>query len=258
MLSFFDTHAHLDDDRFEADRDAVVRRAEEVGLVRVLAVGTTAAASRRCVELAARYPLLRATVGIQPNHVAQEPVDAWDAIVALASLPSVVALGETGLDRYWDYTPFAQQEDMFARHLALSRRTNLPVVIHSRECDADILRILREDFDKHGPIRAVMHSFTGSGETAQACVAMGLYISFAGMLTYKNAQSLRVIARTVPHDRLLIETDAPYLAPVPRRGTRNEPAFLVHTARVLAEAVGLTLDEVAQRTTENAQRLFGA
>ena len=175
----------------------------------------------------------------------------------LVTAAKVVALGETGLDRYWDYTPFALQEDYFARHLDLARKHNLPVVIHCREAEADLVHMLRADYDRHGLVRGVMHSFTGDAETARACLAMGLYISFAGMVTYKNAQALRDVAKQVPADRLLVETDSPYLAPVPERGKRNEPAFVAHTAALLASVRGLEPAVVAEHTTRNARTLFG-
>lgn len=256
-MQFIDTHAHLDDERFKDDLPAVLDRAGAAGLIQVIAVATTAPSSQACIELARRHPLLRATVGIQPNHVAEATADAWDQVVVLANDRLVVGLGETGLDRYWDYTPFAQQEDYFARHLTLSRKTGKPVVIHCRDAEADMLRMLRADFDAHGPVRGVMHSFTGDLATMQACVEMGLYISFAGMVTYKNAQQLRAVAAQMPFDRLLVETDCPYLAPVPVRGQRNEPAFVRHTAECLARERGVSLEQVAQTTTENARRLFG-
>jgi TatD DNase family protein len=252
-----DTHAHLDDDKFAADLLATLERAASAGVVRILTIGTTAANSRRCVELAAQHPLLRAAVGIQPNHVAEVAATDWDEVVRLATQPGVVALGETGLDRHWNHTPFPQQEDYFARHLELARKHALPVVIHCREAEPDVVRMLRHDFETHGTVRAVMHSYTGDAATAEACLAMGLYISFAGMLTYKNAQNIRDVARQVPVDRLLVETDSPYLAPVPNRGKRNEPAFVVHTAAVLAETKGMRLEEIAKHTTHNAQQLFG-
>jgi TatD DNase family protein len=256
-MRLIDTHAHLDDERFAPDLPEVLDRATAAGVVRVIAVATTAADSAACVNLASRYPTLVATVGIQPNHVAQASPGDWDTVVALADRPDVVGLGETGLDRYWDHTPFDQQEDYFARHLELARRLDRAMVIHCREADADVLRMLRTDFDRHGPVRAVMHSFTGSLETAQACLAMGLYISFAGMLTYKNAQPLRDVAAQMPLDRVLVETDCPYLAPVPMRGKRNEPAFVAHTAACLAGLLGVSADTLGAQTTRNAQALFG-
>ena len=252
-----DTHAHLDDSQFQSDLPAVLNRAAAAGVYRIITVATTAPTSAISVELAAQHPMLFATVGIQPNHVAEAAADAWDEVVRLATAARVVALGETGLDRHWDYTPFPQQEDYFARHLELARKHNLAVVIHCREAEADTVRMLRDDFERHGPVRAVMHSFTGDAETARSCLAMGLYLSFAGMLTYKNAQALRDVAATVPMERLLVETDSPYLAPVPVRGKRNEPANVVHTASCLARLKGVTAEVLAKQTTRNARALFG-
>jgi TatD DNase family protein len=255
-MHLIDTHAHLDDERFAQDLPEVLQRAMAAGVVRVIAIATTAPSSAACVALAQRHELLAATVGIQPNHVGQAAAGDWDAVVALADRPGVVGLGETGLDRYWDYAPFDQQEDYFARHLELARRLDRAVVIHCREAEADVVRMLRTDFDRHGRVRAVMHSFTGSLDTARACLAMGLYISFAGMLTYKNAQPLRDVAAQMPADRVLVETDSPYLAPVPMRGKRNEPRFVTHTAGCLAALLGLPVDTLAEQSTENARALF--
>src|SRR5205823_2362544 len=215
LPELIDTHAHLDDERFAADRSAVIERAAAAGVSRVVVVATDAATSRVCVDLAAQYAPLFATVGIQPNHVAEAGPTDWDDVVRLVSAAKVVALGETGLDRYWDRAPFPQQEDYFARHLDLARQLGRGVVIHCREAEADVVRMLRDDFDRHGPVRGGMHSFTGDPATARACLDMGLYISFAGMLTYKNAQNLRDVAAQMPPDRVLVETDSPYLAPVP-------------------------------------------
>jgi TatD DNase family protein len=252
-----DTHAHLDDEQFREDLPAVLARAAAAGVPRALAVATTAASAARCVALADQYPGLFATAGIHPNHAAEAAPADWDAVVALAARPRVVAVGETGLDRHWTYTPFPVQEDYFARHLDLARRRGLAVVVHCREAEADVVRLLRADYDRHGPVRGVLHSFTGGAATAAACLAMGLYLSFAGMLTYKNAQALRDVAQTVPHDRLLVETDSPYLAPVPLRGKRNEPANVVHTAACLAGVCGLSVERLAEITTRNAEALFG-
>ncbi|HEY1860787.1 MAG TPA: TatD family hydrolase [Gemmataceae bacterium] len=255
-LELIDTHAHLDDDGFSEDLPAALERARSAGVTTILTIATTAPSSSACVALAEAHPMLRATVGIQPNHVAQAAVEAWDEVVRMATRPNVVALGETGLDRHWDYTPFAQQEVYFARHLELARKHTLPVVIHCREAEADVVRMLRADFEKHGPVRGVMHSFTGDATTMEACLAMGLYISFAGMVTYKNAQNLRSVAGRVPLDRLLVETDSPYLAPVPVRGKRNEPAFVAHTAACLAGVKRVESAVIAEHTTRNARELF--
>jgi TatD DNase family protein len=255
-VTLFDTHAHLDDDQFAGDLPAVLERANAAGVTRMVTIATTAPSSVTSVALAAKNPSLFAAIGIQPNHVAEAAPEAWDQVLDLQSGEKVVAIGETGLDRHWDYTPFPLQEEFFARHLALARKRDLAVVIHCREAEADILRMLREDFDGHGPVRGVMHSFTGDQATAEACLAMGLYISFAGMVTYKNAQNLREVAKGVPLDRLLVETDSPYLSPVPVRGKRNEPAHIIHTAGCLATVYGMEPEVVANHTTRNAKELF--
>jgi TatD DNase family protein len=240
-FELFDTHAHLDDDQFKDDLTAVIEHAVASGVARIITIATTADSSAACIDLATRYPALLATVGIQPNVVAKAATGDWDRI--------------RQMDRHWDYTPFADQEDYFARHLHLARERRLPVVIHCREAEADVVPMLREDFDRFGPLRGVMHSFTGDLQTARACLEMGLYISFAGMLTYKNAQALREVAFQLPRDRLLVETDSPYLAPV--RGRRNEPAYVVHTLECLAKGHGVEPAEMAAQTTRNARQLFG-
>ena len=255
---FFDTHAHLFDDRFAADLPVVLKRAEAAGVERILCLGIDRESSIQSVRIANEHPLVLAAVGIQPNSAAEAQTGDWDEIVRLAETePRVVAIGETGLDRYWDRTPFAIQEDYFARHIALARRLNKPFAIHCRDAEADTVRTLRDEFDRHGPIRAVMHSFSGDLATAQACLDMGLFISFAGMLTYKTAQNLRDVAKEIPLDRLLVETDCPYLPPIPHRGKRNEPAYVVHTAACLAEAKGVALAAIEEATTRNAKALIG-
>lgn len=257
MIELIDSHAHLDDEKFQGDLDAVLERASQAGVRQIVTIATTGQSSIRCVKLAERFPQLGATVGLQPNNLAQEPADGWDQVLSLVEHSRVVALGESGLDRHWDFTPFPQQEDFFARHLELARKHRLPVVIHCRKAEADVVRMLRQDFDRHGPVAGVMHSFTGDLTTAEACLAMGLYVSFAGMLTYKNAGDLREVAVKVPLDRVLVETDSPYLAPVPLRGKRNEPALVVHTAACLAELHGVEASVLAEHATRNARQLFG-
>jgi TatD DNase family protein len=257
MADLIDTHAHLDADAFNTDRTAVLERALAAGVVQVVAVGITAASSRNCVRLAADHAAVFATVGIHPNEAAAAQPGDWDAVLELVRQARVQGVGETGLDRHWNSTPFALQEEYFARHLALGRERDLAVVIHCREAETDVVRMLREAYDRHGAIRGVMHSFTGSQATAEACLAMGLHLSFAGMLTYKNAGDLRAVAAQVPLDRLLVETDCPYLSPVPLRGKRNEPANVVHTARCLAGLHSLDVEALAAATTRNARRLFG-
>jgi TatD DNase family protein len=252
-----DTHAHLCDERLRDRLPAVLDRARAAGVARVICVGTTAADSLAGVDLARRFPgIVAPTVGVHPNHAAEAAAGDWDRIEALARDPAVVALGETGLDRHWDFTPFDVQQEWFARHLTLSRATGLPVVIHCREAEADVIAMLRAEYDRAGPVRGVMHSFCGSWATAEAALAMGLSISFAGMLTYKTADSVRAVAARIPADRLLVETDCPFLAPVPHRGKTNEPAFVGLTAAELARVRGVDPDPLALLTSDNATRLF--
>jgi TatD DNase family protein len=252
----FDTHAHLDQEEFDASRDAVIERALAAGVQRMIAVGTTLAASQKCIDIAARYDSVYAAVGIQPNYVAQSAPADWEAIQSLASSPKVVAIGETGLDRHWDYTPFDQQQDYFDRHIELARQLDLPFIVHMRDCDEDILVQLRAARER-GPLRGAMHSFTGDDAMAEECVDLGLHVSFAGMITYKKSQPLRDCAATIPADRLLIETDSPYLSPEPVRGQRpNEPALLVHTAACIAAVRGVSPQELAALTAANARSLF--
>lgn len=250
-----DTHAHLDDDKFENDRDEVMRRAHAAGVTTIIAIGTTVARSQRALDLANRYGGLFASVGIHPNDAAAAKAGDWAQIVALSGRDRAVALGETGLDRHWNDTPFDMQQDYFDRHLRLMQATSLPVVIHMRDCLSDVLEMLREA-RRRGPIHGVMHSYTGDAPSAAECCELGLYISFAGMVTYKKSQNLRDVAVSIPADRILVETDSPYLSPEPLRGKRNEPANVVHTARVVAAARDMSLDDFAAISSNNARRLF--
>ena len=255
-MEFFDTHAHLDQPEFDADRAEVVARAREAGVREMVAIGTTAATSAVCVRLAAEYEGVYAAVGMQPNYISEAADGDWDRVVALVGERGVVAIGETGLDRHWDFTPFDVQQDYFDRHLRLAQQRKLPFVVHMRDCDDDILAMLREAHAR-GPLRGVMHSFTGSLAMAEECLAMGLAISFAGMETYKKSDALRAVAAAVPADRILIETDSPYLSPEPvRKMKRNEPANVVHTAARLAEVRGEAIEVFAAQSTANARALF--
>lgn len=253
---YCDTHAHLDDEQFDANRDEVVERAAAAGVVTMVTVGTTLASSQTCVRLAQQYRGVFAAIGIQPNYAKQAAAGDWDGIVRLAREPLVVALGETGLDRYWDFTPFDVQQDYFDRHLQLAQERDLPLVIHMRDCAKEMLAMLGKA-RLRGPLRGVMHSFTADLETARQCLDLGLHVSFAGMVTFKKSQALREVARMIPEDRILIETDSPYLSPHPKRGQQpNEPALLVHTAACLAEVRGMDVCQLAEITTANAFRLF--
>ena len=256
MLDLFDTHAHLDDDQF-AEAAAVVARAQAAGVSRIVAVGTTLSSSTRCLALARQHQGVFDSAGIHPNHTHEAEPEDWDRVAVLAASPEIVALGETGLDKHWDFAPFDLQQDYFDRHLRLSQQLDKPFIVHVRDCAEDVLVMLR-DARARGPLRGILHSFTGDSAMARECVELGLHISFAGMVTFKKSEDLRAVAAQVPAERLLVETDSPYLSPHPHRGKRpNEPANVVYTAGCLAEARGVTLQQLAKQTTANACALFG-
>lgn len=250
-----DTHAHLQDDRLRDNLPMILDRARQAGVVQVIAIGTTAADGAEVVSIARDHPGVFAAVGVQPNHVAEAVEGDWERIVQLASRPRVVAIGETGLDRYWDHTPFDLQQDWFGRHLRLAHDLGLPVVIHCRDCEDDVVAQLKA---VGRPVRGVLHSFSGGVDHARAFLELGLHISFAGMLTFKNKglDPLREAAASIPIDRLLVETDSPYLSPHPVRGRVNQPAYVAWTARKLADVRGDSPEAVATALTANARRLF--
>ncbi len=258
-----DTHCHLDDPAYAADLDAVLARAAEAGVGGMLTIGTDLASSRRAVALAAARPTVWAAVGIHPQDATQWTDEADAALEQLAAQPKVVAIGEVGLDYYRETSPRAQQQHAFRRALQLAHRRRLPVIIHCRDAWDDLFAILREvrspPIVPQGlpPVAGVLHCFTGDAAAAKTALDLGLTISFAGNLTFKNAEPLRAVARQIPTDRLVVETDAPYLTPHPRRGRRNEPAEVVQTATVLAQLKSLPLDDVARITSVNAYQLFG-
>jgi TatD DNase family protein len=255
-MELFDTHAHLDDEQFGETIDGVIQRARSCGVTRILAVGTTVVSSTACLELSNRFPGVFAAVGIHPNYCAQAAADDWGTIVELARANRVIALGETGLDGYWNHAPMITQQDYFDRHLRLSQETGLPFIVHMRDSMNEILIMLREARQR-GPLSGVMHSFTGDLESARECLDLGLYISFAGMVTFKKSDALRTAAAEIPSDRILVETDSPYLSPEPKRGQRpNEPGNVVYTAECLARCRGVTTERFAQEVTENSRRLF--
>ena len=254
-LRLFDTHAHLNVDAFAEGFDETVSRARDAGVEAIMVIGIDAATSRRACDLAAEYPgFLYAAVGIQPNSAAEADVGDFAIIEELAGYPGVRAIGETGLDCYWDDTPIELQHAYFDRHMQLCRDTSLPMVIHMRDSgDLIVDQLKRQSSVPPG----IMHSFTGDWECAKTCLDLGLHISFAGMVTFKKSDDLREVARQVPEDRLLVETDSPYLSPEPLRGKRpNEPARVEHTLRCLAKLRGVSAESLAETTTENARRLF--
>jgi TatD DNase family protein len=250
-----DSHCHLDFPDLAADLDGVVHRAREAGIGRMVTISTRVRRLPDLLAITERFGDVFCSVGTHPHH-AHEELDITTAdLIAKASHPKVVAIGEAGLDYFYDTSPRAAQEQGFRAHIAAARETGLPLVIHSREADDDMARILEEETGK-GAFPAVLHCFTGGPELAKRAVALGLSISFTGILTFKASQNLRDIAASLPADRILVETDAPYLAPGRYRGKRNEPAYVVETAKTLADSRGVSFDQIAQQTTENFFRLF--
>lgn len=251
--AYIDTHCHLEMSRFDGDRDEVIKRAREAGLEAVITIGSDLESNTGAIRLSEAYDMVYCSVGIHPHDAKDFTGETLLKLREWAAREKVVAIGETGLDYHYMHSPAEAQQEVFRRHLGLAVELGLPAVIHSREAKADTLRILRES----GITRGVMHCFSGDMEMAEAAMAMGLYISIAGPVTFKDAKRLKEVARQVPDDSLLIETDAPYLTPEPLRGKRNEPSFIVHTAREIAGLRGVRPEDIARLTTLNAKRLFG-
>lgn len=255
-MKLFDTHAHLNDPQLIDRETEVIQAADAAGVTQIVAIGTDLKSSLQCVQIAERRPSVYAAVGIHPNSCHLATRGQWIEIKSLLDHSKVVAIGETGLDCYWDDCPLQTQQTWFAMHIELSHATGKPLVIHMRDSEHEILAALN-DHQKEGRINGIMHSFTGTWETAQKCLEYGMYISFAGMVTFKNAASLREIAKRVPLDRILVETDSPYLTPHPHRGKRpNQPEMVAHTASCLADVCGIEIEEFAKLTTDNANRVF--
>jgi len=259
----FDSHAHVDGPEFDADRDEVLARARAAGVQRIVVIGAVGdtGSAERSVALAERDPQIWATIATHPHDVEKMTPDWWAVHERLAPHPRVVAIGETGLDFYYDHSPHALQRECFERFIELARRVNKPVVCHIRDSDkapAGAHEQAREILKAGGApaLGCVIHCFTGTPDDARAYAEMGCYVSFSGIVTYKSAQPLRDAVPLVPHDRLMIETDCPYLSPIPKRGKRNEPGFIVHTAEQVARSAGLSFEELARVTAENAARVF--
>jgi TatD DNase family protein len=250
-----DSHCHLDFPDFEPERAAVVARALAAGVGRMVTISTRVRRFDQVRSIAEAFEPVFCSVGTHPHNAAEEPDVTADDLVRLAQHPKVVAIGEAGLDYHYDKSPRDVQATGFRTHIEAARRTGLPLVIHARAADADIAAILEEETGK-GAFPFILHCFSSGPDLAATGVKLGGYVSFSGILTFKSSAGLRDIARDIPRDRLLVETDAPYLAPVPMRGKRNEPAFVTNTARVLAETIGVAEAEVARLTTENFFRLF--
>jgi TatD DNase family protein len=254
-----DTHAHLHDTAFGEDLPEVLTAAQQAGIQAIICPALDAVSSKHVLQIAAQYPLVYPAVGIQPNSVAQAQAEDWQLIEELAKNPRVVAIGETGLDRYWDFSPFDLQEDYFDRHLWLASKLDLPVIVHCREAEAEVLHHLREHGGKVS-LRGVIHAFSGDREVAEEFIALGFYLSFAGSVTYRNKkfERLREAARNTPLQRILVETDSPYLVPEPFRGKikRNHPALLRETLKQLALLREMDFSELAAITSQNARALF--
>lgn len=250
-----DSHCHLDFPDFAAELDGVVARAQAAGIGRIVTISTRVRQQNALLAITERFPDVFSSVGTHPHHAQEEPDVTTADLVARARHPKVVAIGEAGLDYHYDRSPRGDQERGFRRHIAAARETGLPLVIHARDADADVAKILTEE-TKNGAFPAVLHCFTGGRDLAFTGIDLGLYVSFTGILTFKKSDDLRAIAAALPADRILVETDAPYLAPGKFRGKRCEPAYVAETAKVLAEVRGVSEADIAQQTTENFFRLF--
>ena len=250
-----DSHCHLDFPDFSGELDAIIGRARAVGVGRMVTISTRIRRHGDLIAIAERYDDVFCSIGTHPHNAHEELDVTIDEIVHMTEHRKVVAIGEAGLDYHYDYSPRDAQERGFRNHVAAARATGLPLVIHSREADDDMARILEEEMGK-GAFKAVLHCFTGGRALAERAIALGLSISFTGIVTFKKSDELRTIAAALPTDRILVETDAPYLAPGRYRGKRNEPSYVTETAKVLAETRGISADELARQTTDNFFRLF--
>lgn len=257
-----DTHAHLDHERFGRDREDVILRAKAGGVEAIINVGCDISSSRKAVEFTRKYEGMYAAVGIHPHDAKDAREGHYHLLYDLAADAKVLAIGEIGLDYHYDFSPRDVQQRVFRRQLRLARELGKPVIIHNREAHADTLAILKEEFGQEGDeeggkaLRGVMHCFSGSLETAGECMRMGFYVSFGGPVTFDNARKLQELVKHIPLDRLLIETDCPYLTPEPHRGKRNEPAYVRYVAERVGELKGIAFEEIAQATTRNVGDLF--
>jgi TatD DNase family protein len=257
VIQLFDSHAHVDGPEFDEDREAVLARARAAGVKRIVVIGAVGdpSSAERSVALAERDPDVWATVATHPHDVEKMTPAWWAVHERLAPHPRVVAIGETGLDYYYDHSPRETQKEAFARFIDLAHRVKKPIVCHIRDAHDDARAILREGNALERGV--VIHCFTGTPDDARAYAEMGAYVSFSGIITYKTAQPIRDAVPLVPRDRILIETDCPYLAPIPKRGKRNEPGFIIHTAEVVASCAGMNIEDLAAQTVANTCRVFG-
>jgi TatD DNase family protein len=254
-MTLIDSHCHLDFPDFAGELDAIVARAQAAGVERMITIGTRLDRAAQTVEIAERYDSVYFTVGTHPHEAAGETATDFGAMRRFASHPKCVGIGEAGLDYHYNFAPPDVAQRVFRGQIALARELHLPLVIHTREAEADTAAILEDEMGQ-GAFTALLHCFTSSRALAETGLALGLMISFSGVVTFKNSGELRAIAHDVPLDRILVETDAPYLAPVPHRGKRNEPAFVAATARAVAEAKGIAPEALAAATRANTLRVF--
>ncbi len=250
-----DSHCHLDFPELSGDADGVLERARSAGVGHLLTIGTKITKFDGVLAMAERFENVSCSVGIHPHEAGVEPAMDVGKLMDFAQHPKVVAFGETGLDFYYEHSPRADQERSFRVHIDAAREADLPIIIHTRDADPETAAILDDEMSK-GPFKGVIHCFSSGPELAAKVLELGFYISFSGIVTFKKAEELREVAKTVPLDRILVETDSPYLAPVPHRGKTNEPAFVAHTAALVAELKGVSRDELAAQTTANFFRLF--
>ena len=255
MTLLVDSHCHLDYLERDNDLDEVVGRARRAGVGRMVTICTKLSEFDKVHGIAKRYPEVDCSAGVHPHEAGEEGQDSPNRLLELAALPEVVGIGETGLDYYYEHAPRDAQQRSFRAHIAAARESKLPLIVHARDADEDTVAILEEEYGK-GAYPGVIHCFTAGPDLAEVALKIGFYISLAGIVTFKNADSLRETVRKVPLDRLLVETDSPFLAPVPKRGKPNEPAYVVHTAGYLAEMLEVSEEEMARRTTENFHSLF--
>lgn len=250
-----DSHCHLDYFS-EAELPDILRRADQLGVREVVTIGTRLAQAPNSIALAEAHPQVWCTVGVHPHHASEADIPAPETIAVLTGHPKVIGIGESGLDYFYDRSPRPVQQDSFRAHIRAARLSGLPLAIHARDADDDIVSILQDEWDTGGEFAFLLHCFSSGRALAEAAVKMGGFVSFSGILTFPRSIELREIARDLPPDRLLVETDAPYLAPVPFRGKRNEPAWTAYTAKVLAGVRGLETAALAELTTANFRRLF--
>jgi len=255
-MSLVDSHCHLDFPAFEEDFDAVMSRAANAGIGTMVTICTHLSRFDNVLAIARAHDDVYCTVGVHPHEAEEEGIERPDRLIALAQDENVIGIGETGLDYYYEHSPRNVQRQSFRAHITAARETGLPLIVHTRDADEDTTDILRKEYAK-GPFLGVIHCFSASRQLAEDALDLGMYISISGIATFKQADELRDTIRGLPLDRLLVETDAPYLAPVPMRGRRNEPAFVAHTTSFLAELLGVDPAELGRITTENFFRLFG-